>query len=132
MKFEKSEIIKEKSHFKNIYERGIEFRGKILRCMVVRTESNEMFGKGKVVFGVSVGRNVRLAVNRNRIKRLVRESYRRNRNLIKTPSEKATPTTAMLFTFRQKRGTIFKLPTFNEVENDMKNILNQILDGTIN
>jgi len=132
MKFNKSEIIKKKKYFKNIYERGTEFSGKILRCLVVRTEPNEMFVKANVVFGVSVGRNVRLAVDRNRIKRLVRESYRRNRNLIKPLSEKATCTTAMLFTFRQKRGTIFRLPTFNEVENDMKNIINQILDGTIN
>jgi len=130
--FGKDEIIRGRKNFRIVYERGIELRGKILRCLVVRADSHEIFSNKKVLFGISVSRKVRLAVKRNHIKRLIRESYRKNRDLMIARGVEITYPIAFLFIFSPMRGKVCVAPQFNEIDNDMKNILNQILHDTFN
>lgn len=66
----RSRILKKKKDFQAVYSRGKSYANRFLVLYVFR--SNEMQGK----VGFAAGKKLGNAVKRNRVKRLLRESYR--------------------------------------------------------
>jgi len=66
-------------------------------------------------------RNFRRAVDRNRIKRLMREAYRKNKNLLYTLLKGTGKQYAVMFVFTGK-----KLPSFQEIERLVSSTLENI------
>ncbi len=75
--FSKEERLRRRRDFEKIFAEGKAFKGPILNAYVL---PNSL---GHTRIGIVVGRRYGGAVQRNRIKRLLRESYRLNKNLIK-------------------------------------------------
>ena len=76
----KEERLKSKKLIERLYKEGNSLKAFPLRMMYLQTEINSDF---PVQVGVSVPkRNFKLAVDRNRIKRLMRESYRLQKQIV--------------------------------------------------
>ena len=73
----KSEILRGKKDFNAVHNRGKSFANHALVLLVVR---DEQFN-GKV--GFAAGKKLGGAVVRNRVKRLLREAYRLNKNFLR-------------------------------------------------
>lgn len=72
----KSEKIRKRSDFQAVYEKGKRIHSKSFIVLLSRND------KGTARFGITVSKKVGNAVRRNRIKRLVREFFRLNRDRI--------------------------------------------------
>ncbi len=67
----KQEILRGKDSFKEVFEKGEKLKGKWVVIFVVSAQQAQM--------GIAVSKKYRRAVDRNRIKRLIREIYRKNK-----------------------------------------------------
>jgi len=70
----KTEILRKRTEFNEVFEKGSIWNGKFMKCLFM--ESNRR------TVGFVVSRRFGNAVKRNRIKRLMREVYRKNRHFI--------------------------------------------------
>lgn len=68
--------LKNYNEFKNVYENGKSYANRYLVMYVLKNEENRMR------LGISVSKKVGNSVVRHRLTRLVRESFRLNRNLL--------------------------------------------------
>ena len=73
----KIKTLKKNYEFKNVLSKGKFFVGKYVTIYIKNNKKNENY------VGIAVGTKVAKAVKRNRIKRLIRESYRLNKNNLK-------------------------------------------------
>lgn len=73
----KTIIIKKNYEFKNLFSKGKFFYGKFIHFYIKETEKN--YNK----FAIAVSRKQGKAVDRNRIKRLIRENYKNFEDNIK-------------------------------------------------
>ncbi|MBI4548283.1 MAG: ribonuclease P protein component [Ignavibacteriae bacterium] len=122
----KSEIVRGRKAFQVIFERGRKIEGKILRCIVLEDDSGTIRWQSKFMVGILISRVVKRAVDRNRMKRLIREAYRLNKYMLQTNSEKFSQRIALLFIYSPKVNVSLQMPSFAEVEQDVKHILSTI------
>lgn len=116
-RFPRKEKLKSKKVIDQLFEEG-----RILTKYPLRLLYLERPISGAAPFQVAVAvprRSFRKAVDRNRIKRLMRESYRLNKSLVFNNTKGDF---AFLFLYLGK-----EMPTFMEVEKGMKLILNQFI-----
>jgi ribonuclease P protein component len=111
--FPKEERVRKSDEFTRILEEGRRVRGRILTAYW-RVDAEESTEPNRV--GVAAGKRLGNAVVRNRLKRLVREAYRRNKREL--------PCRGVSIVFLASRGTIGK--SFEEVRDDLVTILHTI------
>jgi ribonuclease P protein component len=97
--------------------------------MVVRTPADPQDAAPRVIVGFAVPKSVKRAVDRNRIKRFLRESYRLNTHLLANQKQ-LTRGVTILFLYSHKKGSPEGLPSYHDVEQDMKQLL-QSVSGTL-
>ena len=113
LSFSKKERLKRQKLIKNIFRKGSSISASSLRLLYIQTDLPETVA---VQAGFSVPkRNIKLAVHRNRIKRLMREAYRINKPVIFNNS---TTQYAFMFLYLGK-----KLPDFHLLNAAMKTLL---------
>lgn len=66
----KIDTLKKNYEFKNVLDRGKFYRGKYITLYCIKNR------KQKNVIGIAIGKKLGKATKRNRLKRLIRESYR--------------------------------------------------------
>lgn len=76
----KIEKLRKNSEFRAVYRRGRSFSNSILVLYVFKNYKNKNINR----LGISVSKKVGCSVVRNRVKRLIRESYRLNKYRFKT------------------------------------------------
>ena len=115
--YSKDEKLKSRKLIKELFENGKAATVYPLRMIYLKKEH---FGKYPVKAGVSVSkRNLKHAVDRNRIKRLMREAYRLNKHLLYTNLEEQY---IIMFIYLAKEKETFKL-----IENKMKDLMEKFL-----
>ena len=75
----KIEKLRKNSEFRAVYRRGRSFSNSILVLYVFKNYKNKYINR----LGISVSKKVGCSVVRNRVKRLIRESYRLNKSRFK-------------------------------------------------
>ena len=76
----KIEKLRKNSEFRAVYRKGRSFSNSILVLYVFKNYKNKDINR----LGISVSKKVGCSVVRNRVKRLIRESYRLNRYKLRT------------------------------------------------
>lgn len=115
--YSKDEKLKSRKLIKELFENGKSVTVFPLRMIYLKKEH---LGKFRVKAGVSVSkRNLKRAVDRNRIKRLLRESYRLNKYLLYLNLEEQY---VMLFIYLAKEKKSFSL-----IEDKMKELMQKFL-----
>lgn len=122
-KYPKKEKLKSKKLFEALFTEGKTVSAYPLKLIYLRTELPHPV---YIQAGVAVPkRNLKSAVHRNRVKRLMREAYRLNKHQFFNNSEGSF---AFLFLYLGKKMTNFK-----EMERSMTKIMSKFIDaeGTI-
>jgi len=122
----KSEILRGRKNFDFVFKHGKKIDGKILRCISLKSRLAARCGAGSVIFGIAVSRAVRRAVDRNRIKRLVRESYRINKEIILPGAIEPGQILTVLFIYPPKSSRMPSVPSYRDIEEDVKTILKSV------
>ena len=123
----KSEIVRGKDNFQRIFSQGKKFETDILICYVLSALSAEAPGGSIVKVGFALKRMFKKAVDRNRVKRLMRESYRMNKEIILHHVKGDSKNLSIVFLYSPKKRTSKGLPTITDITNDMKCMLNSII-----
>ena len=111
----KTERLKSKKLIKKLFEEGVSIKNFPFRLVYITTEKPPI----KSSFSVPK-RNFKKAVDRNRIKRLIKEAYRlEKKNLVKTLSFNCI----FMITFLGK-----KEPTFSEVQKKIGELLKLFIE----
>lgn len=118
-KYPKKEKLKSKKLFEALFTEGKTVSTYPLKLIYLKTELPHPV---RIQAGVAVPkRNLKSAVHRNRIKRLMREAYRLNKHQVFNNSEGSF---AFLFLYLGKKMTNFK-----EMERSMTKIMSKFIDA---
>lgn len=104
----KLERIRKNPEFRIVYRRGKSYSNSSLVLYVFRNYRNNNINR----IGISVSKKVGKSVIRSRVKRLINESYRLNKNLIKKQG----------YDFIFVARTASKDKSYKEIENSLKDL----------
>ncbi len=117
--YSKIEKLKSKILIEKLFDEGKSVKIFPLRLIFLETEFNEPV---KIKCGVSVGkRNFKNAVDRNRVKRLIREAYRLNKSAYF--NNIATQYAFMILYIGNEK------PTFEKTDKSMRKLLEKFVEG---
>ena len=103
--------LKKNYEFNNTFKRGKYFSGKYIECFYIKNNKNINY------FGIAISSKLCNAVKRNRIKRVIRESYRKIENSI---------TTGNTFVFLWKKKSNIDKCNYKNILKDMIDITKKI------
>ena len=106
----KIKTLKKNYEFKNVLSKGKFYVGKYIIAYILNNSKSENY------FGVAVSSKIGNAVKRNRVKRVIRESYRVNKDKIKKGYN---------IVILCKKDLSFDKYNFNDVNNDVITIFDK-------
>ncbi|MBI3189696.1 MAG: ribonuclease P protein component [Ignavibacteriales bacterium] len=123
----KSEILRGKKNFEHLVRNSKKFEGTFLRCYVTLKPREGNQSNKQVVVAFSVNKKLLpKAVDRNRIRRLMRESYRLNKSILLLQNQESTKQIQILFVYTLPRKQETVLPSFVSIQDDIKKLLETI------
>jgi ribonuclease P protein component len=114
----RNEVLRGRKNFDLLFNRGERRSGSTIRCLVLREGEDAPV---RVTAGFAVPKTVRRAVDRNRIKRFMRESYRLHKQLLAPESLRVG--LVILFLYARGKSSPEGLPSYRDVEHDMIELL---------
>lgn len=121
--YTKNERLKSRKLVDEVFTTGKSISVTPIRVFYI-TKAKALNAEPIVKAGITVSsKNFKKAVDRNRIKRLLRETYRRNKQLLINVSEQKKIDFSLFFLFTGKA-----LPTYETTEKSMKIIIKKLYD----
>lgn len=125
-KLPKAEILRGQRAFKDIFSRGTTIRGKHVR--VYSLWGSARINRGVPIrIGFAVSRRVRSAADRNRVRRLMREAYRRNKSSLVNSALREGRYVTLVLLYRGDKPTNIKNLAYREIEEDIREVLEEAL-----
>jgi ribonuclease P protein component len=122
----KSEIIRGKRNFDMIFERGARIRSPRIQGLVLAIPAPDAAPGGGVRMAAVVPKAAGPATVRNRIKRLIRESYRLDKALLLAPGLRFEGTLNIVFLWSPRGGAPTGAVTLGMVREDVDWLLQKI------
>jgi ribonuclease P protein component len=122
----KSEILRGQKNFSFVFQHGKRIEGTFLRCFFCSATTEARVGLPRYRIGFAVSRNIRRAVDRNRMKRLLRESYRRNKEILYATQEVSSVPHDIILLYTRRVARAEELPSFRLVQDEVKGLLQKI------
>lgn len=117
----KEEIIRGRTTFHNIISSGNRLVEKVVFCFYRIEESGNE--PNQILVGFTVSKKIGKAVVRNRIKRLMRESYRLHKDILQDTTTCIKYRASMIFVFGKIDSNSSKKIKFATIEQDMIQLL---------
>ncbi|TLY31369.1 MAG: hypothetical protein E6K56_05000 [Ignavibacteria bacterium] len=127
----RSEILRGRNNFQLVFKQGRKFEGTYLRCLFLTDERLKFRGGARKAVGFTAPGALKRAVDRNRLKRLAREAYRLNKEIILPRVQSSARPLALIFVYSTKVARSPRFPTFSEIEQDMKRILQSVAQSRL-
>ena len=124
----KSEVLRGKNAISSLFQNGKRINEATVRGYV-QIRRGRTPGEPPCRVGFAVAGTVRRAVDRNRMKRLMRESYRRNKEALLPALAASGSSCAIMFLYSRNISHKRELPTYQQVESDIRKILMRIAEG---
>ena len=124
-RLKKSEVLRGRRSFSEVFTGGHRFEGHVLRCIVL---SDLATAEKRISFGIVVSRDVKGAVVRNRIKRLVRESFRKNKKTYYSELLTFPNSLRLVFMLRQRSSAKMSTLLCKDIEDDMNRLFKIIIE----
>lgn len=101
-------------------------QGDFLRCLTLSTPDGGLQPQKGILAGFVVGRSIKRAVDRNRLKRFMREAFRLNRGIVEERQDVSRQTRYLVFVYapRGKASTVDI--TYDNIEKDVRQLLASI------
>jgi ribonuclease P protein component len=130
-RLKKSEILSGSGNFRLIFKHGRKIKGEFLNCFVLADSGLRFCDGSDVKVGFVVSRDVKRAVDRNRIRRIIKESYRLSKPILTSKVENISKPLGIVFLFSSDiTGEVTRL-SFSDIEHDMKKLLSFICETVI-
>jgi ribonuclease P protein component len=117
-------ILRGRKNFVHLYRYSNRIEGSLLSCFTAILP-NPSDVNVKFCFAVSVHRRVGSAVKRNKIKRWIREAYRRKAKVLYNHASCVDSPIAVLFSYRKHESS--ETIRYADIERDVQNILEKII-----
>ena len=122
----KSEILRGYSVFSEILKNGESAQSSALQCYFKKQKRERNISPVRIGFAVP-RREVALAVERNRLKRLMREAFRTNKDGLLEAVSRMDLQLALVLIFRRAGHTNIRQIRYASIENDLKNVMSKIV-----
>ena len=122
---QKHERLGGKKNVGEVFARGEKVAGKLIRCFILRRPAGER-PPDSLAVGFTVRRTINRAVDRNRVKRLLRESFRRNKALLHPSMKQPPEILSVVFMYSPRVTMPVKSLTYSAVESEMRSLLTTI------
>lgn len=124
---QKNEILRGEKQFQHVISEGTNFRAGSIKCHYMINSYNDINSRPVLRAGFSVPRRVSgKAVDRNRVKRIMREAYRVHKPALSEIVHRQRCTLDMIFVFRGPTTTKPRYLKYRDVEEDIIRCLNTL------
>lgn len=122
----KVEILRGHKTFSEILAKGTRFQGTYIRSYILPVDWE--FNRGvRVRVGFGVNRQVKSAANRNRVRRLMREAYRLNKERLVRFARERQRYFSIVFLFKENKETDISKLGLRDIEKDIQRSLDTAL-----
>ncbi|TAK58168.1 MAG: ribonuclease P protein component [Bacteroidetes bacterium] len=122
----KSEILRGSKNFERLLQHSKKLEGKFLRCYVTTIPREADNPAPGVMVAFAVKKTLKRAVDRNRVRRLMREAYRLHKAALLSRVQQAELQVQILFMYSSRRDGTRTLPSFVSVQDDVVTMLDKI------
>lgn len=120
------EILRGRERFRQVLRTGRRVQGTYIRGCILSVDSG--FNAGVPVrAGFAVSRQMKSAVHRNRVRRLMREAYRLNRQKLLWFAHKRKMYFSLVFLFRENENTNVRKVKLGDIQKDVQRVLEAAL-----
>lgn len=122
----KAEILRGKHSFKDVFVHGKFVETTYLQGRISFVSDPKDTSGVRISVGFTIRRGLLTAVERNRLRRLMRESYRRNKNILLSKPEMLKKRVNLIFIYSPQFEIDVSAVSFKSIDSDLKMILSTI------